>query len=368
MAPTELLAEQHLKTLERYFGGSGPRTLLLSGSLRAKEAREARELIAGGLVDVVVGTHAVLESDVAFARLGLAVVDEQHRFGVRQRSLLREKGRDPHVLLTTATPIPRTLAQTIYRDLDASYIDEMPPGRQAVRTEVRTSDALDRVWPWLLQRLGEGEQAFIVCPRIEDSEEEEVASAERTYEDLSSGALRDVPLGLLHGRLPSDRREEVMRRFAAGETKALVATTVVEVGIDVPNATVMLVLGAERFGLAQLHQLRGRVGRGDKKSFCIVISDKEGSARLEALAREHDGIKLAQEDLRIRGAGEFLGARQSGLDELRMVDLADVDPTLLRETSAAAEAIVDTDPELTDRDHADIAASVERMWRRYALA
>jgi len=368
MAPTELLAEQHVKTLERYFGAGGPRTLLLSGSLRAKEAREARERIAGGLVDVVVGTHAVLESDVAFARLGLAVVDEQHRFGVRQRSLLREKGRDPHVLLTTATPIPRTLAQTIYRDLDASYIDQMPPGRQAVRTEVRTSDALDRVWPWLLQRLGEGEQAFIVCPRIEDSEEEEVASAERTFEDLSSGALRDVPLALLHGRLPADRREDVMRRFAAGEIKALVATTVVEVGIDVPNATVMLVLGAERFGLAQLHQLRGRVGRGEKKSFCIVISDKEGSARLEALAREHDGFKLAQEDLRIRGAGEFLGARQSGLDELRMVDLADVDPTLLRETSAAAEAILDADPELMDREHGDIAASVERMWRRYALA
>ncbi|HKW79089.1 MAG TPA: ATP-dependent DNA helicase RecG [Candidatus Limnocylindria bacterium] len=368
MAPTELLAEQHLRTLRGYFGDNGPRTLLLSGSLGAGEAREARELIAGGLVDVVVGTHAVIESGVRFANLGLAVVDEQHRFGVRQRSLLREKGTDPHVLLTTATPIPRTLTQTIYRDLDTSYIDELPPGRQTVRTEVRTSDALDRVWPWLLQRLADGEQAFIVCPRIEESEDEEVASAESVYRDLSAGPLREIPLALLHGRIPADTREDVMRRFAAGEVKALVATTVIEVGIDVPNATVMLVLGAERFGLAQLHQLRGRVGRGAKKSFCIVISDKEGSARLDAIARENDGFELAKEDLRLRGAGEFLGARQSGLDELRMVDLADVDPTLLRETSAAADGIVSADADLAHPEHAGIASSVERMWRRYALA
>ena len=368
MAPTELLAEQHRATLGRYFGEDGPRTLLLSGSLRVKEAREARELIAGGLVDVVVGTHAVIESDVAFANLALAVVDEQHRFGVRQRSLLREKGRDPHVLLTTATPIPRTLTQTIYRDLDASYIDELPPGRQPVRTEVRTTDALERVWPWLLQRLAEGEQAFIVCPRIEESEEDEVASAERTYEELSSGPLRAVPLALLHGRMPADQRDDVMRRFASGDVKALVATTVIEVGIDVPNATVMLVLGAERFGLAQLHQLRGRIGRGATKSYCILISDKEGSSRLEAIARERNGFELAKEDLRIRGAGEFLGVRQSGIDELRMVDLADVDPTLLRETYAAADAIMAADPDLRQPEHAGIVASVDRMWRRFALA
>ena len=368
MAPTELLAEQHMRTLERYFGHSGPRTALLSGSLSAKETQKTRELIAGGLVDIVVGTHSLIESDVRFARLGLAVIDEQHRFGVRQRSLLRDKGYDSHVLLTTATPIPRTLQQTVYRELDKSILDEMPPGRQPVRTEVRTVDALDRVWPWLQQHLDAGEQAFIVCPRIEESEDEEVASAERTYEDLASGALRGVPIALLHGRVPADRREEIMRRFAAGELKALVATTVIEVGIDVPNATVMLVLGAERFGLAQLHQLRGRVGRGELRSYCILIGDAEGSARLEAMARTNDGFALAQEDLRLRGPGEFLGTRQSGLPELRMVDLGDADPTLIRETSAAADAILADDPELKSREHAALAASVERMWRRYALA
>ncbi len=377
MAPTELLAEQHLRTLEHYFGRSGPRAVALVGSLSGREAHEARERIAAGQVDVVVGTHALLEADVRFARLGLAVIDEQHRFGVRQRALLREKGYptqgerseyDPHVLLTTATPIPRTLAQTIYRDLDVSFLDEMPPGRQAVRTELRASDALERVWPWLLQHLAEGEQAFVVCPRIEESEDEEVSSAEKTYEDLVSGPLRDVPMALLHGRIAADEREEVMRRFVAGELRVVVATTVIEVGIDVPNATVMLVLGAERFGLAQLHQLRGRVGRGERKSYCVLISDQEGSRRLAAMARTNDGFALAQEDLRIRGPGEFLGTRQSGLPELRMVDLADVDPTLIRETSVAADAILSADPNLTTAEHARLAASVERMWRRYAFA
>ena len=368
MAPTELLAEQHARTLAGYFGSGGPHLALLVGSLAATEARRTREAIAAGEVEVVVGTHALIEGDVRFPRLALAVIDEQHRFGVRQRALLREKGYDPHVLLTTATPIPRTLAQLRYRDLELSYLDELPPGRQPVRTEVRTTDVLDRVWPWLRERLAAGEQAFVVCPRIEESEEEEVASAERTYDDLGAGPLRDVRMALLHGRVPAQEREEVMRRFVAAELDAVVATTVVEVGIDVPNATVMLVLGSERFGLAQLHQLRGRVGRGEKKSICVLISDKRDSARLAAMARESDGFKLAQEDLRLRGPGEFLGTRQSGLPELRLVDLADVDPTLIRETAQAADAVVARDPELAAAEHAQLAAAVERMWKRYALA
>ena len=368
MAPTELLAEQHARTLALYFGRAGPRIGLLIGSLSQAQARALREAIAAGEVDVVLGTHALIESEVRFRRLGLAVIDEQHRFGVRQRGLLREKGYDPHVLLTTATPIPRTLAQTIYRDLDVSFLDELPPGRQAVRTEVRTSDVLDRVWPWLRERLAAGEQAFIVCPRIEESEDEEVRSAERTFEDLVAGPLEDVPLALLHGRIPAEERERTMRAFMNGELRAVVATTVVEVGVDVPNATVMLVLGAERFGLAQLHQLRGRVGRGPKRSYCVLISDKAQSARLEAMARTNDGFALAQEDLRLRGPGEFLGARQSGLPELRMVDLADVDPTLIRETAQSADAIVARDRALAAPEHAQLAASVERMWRKYALA
>jgi ATP-dependent DNA helicase RecG len=368
MAPTELLAEQHARTLAGYFGERGPRLALLVGSLGAREARLAREALAAGEVDVAIGTHALIEGDVRFRRLGLAVIDEQHRFGVRQRARLREKGWDPHVLLTTATPIPRTLVQTIYRDLDLSTIDEMPPGRTPVRTEVRTSDVLDRAWQWLRERLDAGDQAFVVCPRIEESEDEEIASAERTFRELEAGPLRGMPLGLLHGRVAPEERDEVMRAFARGEVKAVVATTVVEVGIDVPNATVMFVLGAERYGLAQLHQLRGRVGRGDKKSWCILISDAEESSRLAAMARTNNGFELAQEDLRIRGPGEFLGTRQSGLPELRMVDLADVDPVLIRETTDAADRIVVSDARLDAREHARLAAAVERMWREYALA
>lgn len=379
MAPTELLAEQHARTLELLFGKPDapmfrvadvphPRVALLVGSLSEREGRGVREAVAQGAVDVVVGTHALIESGVRFRRLGIAVIDEQHRFGVRQRALLREKGLDPHVLLLTATPIPRTLVQTIYRDLDVSYLDEMPPGRQRVQTLVRTTEALHKVWPWLRERIAAGEQAFVVCPRIEESEDEEIASAERTFADLRSGPLADIPLALLHGRVTADERDARMRAFARGDVKVVVATTVIEVGIDIPKATVMLALGAERFGLAQLHQLRGRVGRGTRKSVCVLISDKRGSARLAAVAEIHDGFKLAQEDLRIRGPGEFLGTRQSGLPELRMVDLSDVEPALIRETSDAAEGVLARDPELRDGPHVGLAAQVERMWQRYALA
>ncbi len=368
MAPTELLAEQHAATLAQLFAAGGPRVALLIGSLGAAEARRVRDALADAQVDVVVGTHALLESEVRFRRLGVAVIDEQHRFGVRQRALLRQKGLDPHVLLLTATPIPRTLAQTIYRDLDVSYLDELPPGRQRVRTEVRATEVLDRVWPWLRDRVAAGEQAFVVCPRIEESEDEEIVSAERTFEELRAGPLQDVPLALLHGRVAADDRESRMRAFASGEVKVLVATTVVEVGIDVPNATVMLVLGAERFGLAQLHQLRGRVGRGEKKSYCVLISDKRDSERLAAMATIYDGFELARKDLELRGPGEFLGTRQSGLPELRLVDLADVDPALLRETSDAADAVLARDRELRAPEHAGLASDVARMWHDVGLA
>jgi ATP-dependent DNA helicase RecG len=375
MAPTELLAEQHFRTLSLLFAAGGPSVRLLSASVSAPDRREILGDLQSGALDVVVGTHALVVEGVEFKKLGLAVVDEQHRFGVRQRTTLREKGVDPHLLLTTATPIPRTLTQTIYRDLDLSVLKELPAGRQAIRTEVRPPDALPKVWPWLREHVANGEQAFIVTPRIDPADgEDDAPSAIETYQELSAGALKGLRIALLHGRMPAKERDQTMRRFAGRELDVLVATTVVEVGIDVPNATVMVVLGAERFGLAQLHQLRGRVGRGDKRSVAVLVSDDAGdSKRLQAMVEQKDGkpldgFALAERDLEIRGAGEFLGDEQSGVDELRIVDLKDVDPRLARETAEDADAILAADPTLERPEHAGLAIAVEALWRRYALA
>ncbi|HTH71629.1 MAG TPA: ATP-dependent DNA helicase RecG [Candidatus Saccharimonadales bacterium] len=375
MAPTELLAEQHFRTLTMLFANGGPSVRLLTSSVTAADRRDILGRLAAGELDVVVGTHALVVEGVEFKKLGLAVVDEQHRFGVRQRTTLREKGVDPHLLLTTATPIPRTLTQTIYRDLDLSILRELPAGRQDIRTEVRAPEALPKVWPWLREHVANGEQAFVVTPRIDPSDgDDEAPSAIETFGELSAGALKGLRIALLHGRMPAKERDATMRAFAAGELDVLVATTVVEVGIDVPNATVMVVLGAERFGLAQLHQLRGRVGRGDKRSFAVLVSDDAGdSQRLQAMVelkdgKPLDGFALAQRDLEIRGAGEFLGDEQSGVDELRIVDLKDVDPRLARETAEDADAILGTDPTLERPEHAGLAVAVEALWRRYALA
>jgi ATP-dependent DNA helicase RecG len=374
MAPTELLAEQHFRTLSMLFAG-GPSVRLLTSSVSAPDRREILADLESGALDVVVGTHALVVESVEFKKLGLAVVDEQHRFGVRQRTTLREKGVDPHLLLTTATPIPRTLTQTIYRDLDLSILKELPAGRQQIRTEVRPPDALPKVWPWLRERVANGEQAFIVTPRIDPTDgEDDAPSAIETHRELNAGALKGLRIALLHGRMPAKERDQTMRRFAGRKLDVLVATTVVEVGIDVPNATVMVVLGAERFGLAQLHQLRGRVGRGDKRSFAVLVSDDAGdSERLQAMVEQKDGkpldgFALAQRDLEIRGAGEFLGDEQSGVDELRIVDLKDVDPRLARETAADADAILAADPTLELPEHTGLALAVEALWRRYALA
>ncbi len=380
MAPTELLAEQHFRTLGALFGGDGPRVELLTSSVGAAARREILARLSSGDCDVVVGTHALVVEEVAFARLGLAVVDEQHRFGVRQRTTLREKGLDPHLLLTTATPIPRSLAQTVYRDLDLSVIDELPAGRQQIRTEVRPPAALSKIWPWVRERVEQGEQAFVVCPRIDPSDGDDGApSAVATEAELRSGPLDGLRLALLHGRMPAKERDDVMRRFAGREVDVLVATTVVEVGIDVPNAAVMVVLGAERFGLAQLHQLRGRVGRGGQRAYCVLVSeDAAESERLRAMTerkrgpdgvdRPLDGFELARRDLEIRGAGEFLGDEQHGISELRIVDLADVDPRLARDTAAEADAVLADDPSLERPANAGLAAAVEALWRRYALA
>jgi ATP-dependent DNA helicase RecG len=380
MAPTELLAEQHFRSLRTLFAAGGPSVELLTSSVGAAARRELLARLASGALDVVVGTHALAVEAVTFHRLGLAIVDEQHRFGVRQRTTLREKGLDPHLLLTTATPIPRTLTQTIYRDLDLSVIDELPAGRKEIRTEVRPPEALAKIWPWVRERVSAGEQAFVVCPRIDPGEgDDDAPSAVATEREVRAGPLAGLRIGLLHGRMAAKDRDDVMRRFAGAEVDVLVATTVVEVGIDIPNATMMVVLGAERFGLAQLHQLRGRVGRGEQRAFCVLVSeDAAESERLGAMterrigrdgvARPLDGFDLAKRDLEIRGAGEFLGEEQSGASELRIVDLADVDPRLAAETAAEADAILAADPTLERPEHVALAGAVEALWRRYALA
>ncbi len=376
MAPTELLAEQHHRSLSTLFGVNGPSLALLTSSVTGAPRQDILARLASGELDVVVGTHALVEEGVSFKRLGLAIVDEQHRFGVRQRATFREKGIDPHLLLTTATPIPQTLSQTIYRDLDISVLREMPSGSQSIRTEVRTHDALPKVWPWVRERVALGEQVFVVCPRIDEDPDDEIPSAEATFRDLRTKELSDLRLALLHGRMPGRERDDVMRRFAAREVDVLIATTVVEVGIDIPNATVMVILGAERFGLAQLHQLRGRVGRRGQRAFCVLVSEAaDESARLAAMTERKpgtevplDGFDLAKRDLEIRGAGEFLGTRQSGEPELRLVDIADVDPTLLEETTVDADRILADDPQLERPEHASLAEAVAALWRRYALA
>jgi ATP-dependent DNA helicase RecG len=377
MAPTELLAEQHDRSLETLFAAGGPRHALLTSSVTGPARQQILAGLASGELDVVVGTHALVEETVAFRRLGLAIVDEQHRFGVRQRATFREKGLDPHLLLTTATPIPQTLSQTVYRDLDISVLHQMPSGAQSIRTEVRPHEALPKVWPWVKERVAAGEQVFVVTPRIEEDPEDDIPSAEATFRDLKAKELAGVRVALLHGRMPARERDDVMRRFAARELDVLVATTVVEVGIDIPNATVMIILGAERFGLAQLHQLRGRVGRRGQRAFCILVSAKaDDSERLAAMTERKpgtdlplDGFDLAKRDLQIRGAGEFLGKRQSGEgNELRIVDMADLDPVLLEETTVEADRILAADPQLERPEHASLEQAVADLWRRYALA
>ncbi|MDQ2953111.1 MAG: ATP-dependent DNA helicase RecG [Chloroflexota bacterium] len=379
MAPTELLAEQHHRSLAALFAKDGPRVALLTSSVTGAAREQTLSALALGELDVLVGTHALVEGNVTFKRLALAIVDEQHRFGVRQRASFRDKGLDPHLLLTTATPIPQTLSQTVYRDLDISVLDELPAGRHQIQTEVRTGDALGKMWPWLKGLAQKGEQAFVVTPRIDEDPDDDLPSAEATYRDLSKKELAGLRLGLMHGRMPAKERDAVMARFAAGEIDVLVATTVVEVGIDIPNASVMVILGAERFGLAQLHQLRGRVGRRGQKAYAVLVSEKaEESERLAAMTEKKpgpdgslvplDGFDLAKRDLQIRGAGEFLGKQQSGESELRIVDLADVDPALIDESAVEADQILASDAQLERPEHAALAEAVDELWRRYAFA
>ena len=324
MAPTELLAEQHYLSLRRLLAGSRFRVASLTGSTSAKARRETVAAIDAGATDLVVGTHALVQSEVRFRELGLVVIDEQHRFGVLQRATLRDKGRLPDVLVMTATPIPRTLALTTYGDLDVSVIRDLPPGRRPVKTKVERESHREAVYDFVRRRLGEGRQAYVVYPLVEESAKTDLKAATEMAETLA-GLFPDHGVGLLHGRMKSDAREAVMQRFAEGDVQLLVSTTVVEVGVDVPNATVMVVEHAERFGLSQLHQLRGRVGRGSHQSYCRLLyhgplSDM-ARARLKAVAGSTDGFEISEQDLQLRGPGEMLGTRQSGVPTLRVAHL-----------------------------------------------
>ena len=369
MAPTEILASQQFAKLEGQLSRAGLRCALLVGGLR----RRTRDLVLDDLrrhaVDVVVGTHALITDDVAFARLGLVVIDEQHRFGVLQRAALRAKaqGPTPHTLVMTATPIPRTLAQSVYADLDVSIIDELPPGRLPVKTYVRPASAKPKIFEFVREQVAAGRQAFVVCPAIEESERA-VHSAEEEAERLRREDLSGVRVALLHGRMTSQEKDEVMRLFGDGFVRVLISTTVVEVGVDIPNATVMVVLDAHVFGLAQLHQLRGRVGRGAERSYCILVSadGADDATRLEVLARTNDGFVVAEEDLKIRGSGDLGGVRQHGGDDFKLAHLIRDFPVFV-EAKKAAEAVVAADPHLAAAANEGLAAHLASLDRETTI-
>jgi ATP-dependent DNA helicase RecG len=397
MAPTEILAEQHLRTMSALLAGSKVRIVHLAGGLPANERRERLDRVAAGEADLVIGTHALIQSDVAFKRLALIVIDEQHKFGVLQRAALRGKGGSPHVLVMTATPIPRTLALTVFGDLDVSVLDELPPGRRPVRTLVRPSHRQAEAYEFIRMKLRQGRQAYFVYPRIEGDEDREgeaaappdgelfprgrrktgqgqeagLRSATVMARRLADGPLKGFRIGLLHGAMDAEKKERVMASFRAGTIDVLVSTLVVEVGVDVPNATIMAIDHAERFGLAQLHQLRGRVGRGSEESYCFLFGapdTPEARRRLDVMAETTDGFRIAEEDLRLRGPGEFFGTAQSGLPALRVADLFR-DLRLLLDARRWAFDLVARDPGLADPAHADLRRAIRERFRgRTALA
>ena len=381
MAPTEILAEQHFLTVakllagddaavtpsDRYFTAAVPpdnrdvTICLLTGSLTSRSKEEMQSRIADGAIDMVIGTQALIQESVDMPNLALVVVDEQHRFGVMQRMNLRNRGGTPHMLAMSATPIPRSVRLTMLGDLELSTIDEMPPGRQSIRTRWIEPRQRDSAYAIVKREVDAGRQAFIICPLIEESDAVQARAATEEYERLSKLVFSDMTVGLLHGRLNQDERETVMRGFQRGEIDILVATSVIEVGIDIPNATVMLIDGADRFGLAQLHQFRGRVGRGEHPSQCLLLSDSPGRTareRIRILEHTMDGFKIAEEDLRIRGAGEYMGTRQSGMNDLKQARLTDLD--IMRMARQEARRLLTADPDLTDEAHAAIAERFDR--------
>ena len=352
MAPTEVLANQHFASFQKIFEPAGIKVVLLTGSLKAKEKREALEMVKNGEAQMIVGTHAVIQKGVEYHKLGLAITDEQHRFGVRQRSTLADKGQNVHTLVMTATPIPRTLALILYGDLDISIIDELPPGRQKIDTSAVDSRYHQRIYTFIQKHVKEGRQAYVICPMIEENEKLEVQNVLDYTEELIR-ELPDCRVACVHGKMKAKEKQGIMDDFAAGKIDVLVSTTVIEVGINVPNATIMLIENAERFGLAQLHQLRGRVGRGAEKSYCILVSDRKtkvAKERMKTMTESEDGFVISEKDLKLRGPGEFFGIRQHGLPELKIADLYQ-DIPILKEAQTAAAELLEKDRFLEAEEH-----------------
>jgi ATP-dependent DNA helicase RecG len=369
LAPTEILAEQHFKSMGKLLAVMGQalgrpfNISLLTGSTPAAERRELLQNLADGHINILVGTHAIIQSNVELKNLRLAVIDEQHRFGVKQRAALRDKGLNPHMLVMTATPIPRTLALTLYGDLDVSVIDEMPPGRQVIETHWLAPRERERAYRFIQAQVDKGRQAFIICPLVEETEKTEAKAAVEEHQRLQTEVFPQLKLGLLHGRLKTDDKEQAMMAFRDQQTQVLVSTSVVEVGIDIPNASVILIEGANRFGLAQLHQFRGRVGRGEHKSYCMLLADSpsaEAESRLQVMEKTNNGFELAEEDLKLRGPGEFFGTRQSGLPDLKLVKLTDT--RLLDLARREAQAILEADPALSHPDHHLLVRQLDNFW------
>lgn len=368
MAPTSILAEQHHISLTKLLTGEdkwlAPDEIrLLIGSTPEAEKQEIREKLADGTIKLLIGTHALIEDPVIFQALELAIIDEQHRFGVKQRAKLRNKGTNPHILVMTATPIPRSLALTVYGDLDVTVINELPPGRQEIGTFLRTPSRRERIYDFIRKEIDAGRQAFMIFPLVEESETIDAKAAVKEYERLQKTVFPKLNLGLLHGRLKAEEKENVMSRFRDGEYQVLIATSVVEVGVDVPNATVMVIDGANRFGLSQLHQFRGRVGRGSHQSYCILIPDTDEQAeneRLLAMVETNDGFVLAERDLEQRGPGEFLGTAQSGFGGLRLASITD--SKLVEKARKEAQTLFELDPELTQPEHEKLRADLEKFW------
>ena len=366
LAPTEILAAQHAENLNRMLAPFGMRVALLTGGMKAAARRTTLAAIRSDEADLVVGTHAILSEGVEFARLGLAVVDEQHRFGVRQRGMLAEKAANPHLLVMSATPIPRTLGLLIYGDLDISILDELPPGRKPVKTRCITGKKRRDLYGFLDREIGAGRQVYIVCPAIEDTPDGGLNAVKSYYEDIAKALLPDRRVGLMHGKLKPKEKAAVMDDFKAGRLDALVSTTVIEVGVDVPNATVMVIENAERYGLSALHQLRGRVGRGAAESWCFLVSDNTAESvqkRLKFLCSTSDGFAVAQFDLETRGPGDFFGSRQHGLPTLQIADLMN-DTRTLHAAQAEATALLAADPLLEAPEHSLLAAQVEQMFTK----
>ena len=366
MAPTEILAEQHYATMCSFFEKTDVTVELLTGSTTAAEKKRIKAELRAGDIDLIVGTHALLIEDVWFDELGLVITDEQHRFGVRQRGALADKGEGAHVCVMSATPIPRTLALAIYGDLDVSVIDELPKGRQPIETYRIDSPKRERAYNYIKKFLDEGRQGYIVCPLVEEGATEDLVSATEYYEKITKGAFRDYRVGLLHGQMKPAEKNAVMEAFVKGDIQLLVATVVIEVGVDVPNAVIMLIENAERFGLSQLHQLRGRVGRGQYLSTCILLSDNKSQKtrdRLGVMCKTTDGFEISRADLALRGPGDFFGQRQHGLPELHIADMME-DTEILEETGAAARALLEADPMLTAAVHAPLKAEVDRLFEQ----